>query len=169
VKIPKESDPDINIPIINVRVTLEGVSPEDAERLLLRPLEVELRSIEGKKEMRSNAYQGGANVVLEFEAGFNVEKALRDVRDKVDRAKPELPAEATSTAWLNATASASSISVDVAGPPKDMLMTSAPCATAWPTNDARPDRRSRRDAVAGRGHAPPVRPAVPAVSRYHAG
>lgn len=92
--IPKESDPDINIPIIYASATYEGISPEDAERLLVRPLETELRSIEGVKEMRANAYQGGANVTLEFEAGFDADKALQDVRTKVDLARPDLPAEA---------------------------------------------------------------------------
>lgn len=91
-EIPKEADPDINIPIIYTLVRFEGISPEDSERLLLRPLEKELRAIEGIKEMRSTGYQGGGNVVLEFEAGFNAKKALQDVRDRVARAKPELPA-----------------------------------------------------------------------------
>ncbi len=91
VEIPKEADPDINIPIIYVSVNHEGISPEDAERLLLRPMEQELRSIEGIKEMRSTAYEGGANVTLEFEAGFDADAALDDVREKVDIAKPELP------------------------------------------------------------------------------
>lgn len=91
VAIPKESDPDINIPIIYVSMHHDGISPEDAERLLVRPMEQELRSIEGMKEMRSTAYQGGANVLLEFEAGFDADEALDDVREKVDLAKPELP------------------------------------------------------------------------------
>ncbi|MBP8202856.1 MAG: efflux RND transporter permease subunit, partial [Pseudomonas sp.] len=52
VVIPKEANPDVSIPIIYVSVTLEGISPEDAERLLARPLEQELRSLEGVKEMR---------------------------------------------------------------------------------------------------------------------
>ncbi|HYE01553.1 MAG TPA: efflux RND transporter permease subunit, partial [Alphaproteobacteria bacterium] len=88
--IPKESNPDINIPIIYVSMSLEGVSPEDAERLLLRPMEQELRTIEGVKEMRSTAYEGGGNVVLEFDAGFDADQALTDVREKVDIAKAEL-------------------------------------------------------------------------------
>jgi multidrug efflux pump len=91
IEIPKEADPDINIPIIYVSTGFEGISPEDSERLLLRPLEQELRSIEGIKEMRSTAYEGGANIVLEFEAGFDADQALDDVREKVDIAKPELP------------------------------------------------------------------------------
>ena len=92
--MPKESDPDINIPIIYVSMSLEGIAPEDAERLLLRPMEQELRQIEGVKEMRSTAYQGGGNVVLEFGAGFDADKALADVRAQVDLARPELPEDA---------------------------------------------------------------------------
>ncbi|MAF49886.1 MAG: efflux RND transporter permease subunit [Rhodospirillales bacterium] len=93
VEIPKESDPDINIPIIYVKAKLDGISPTDAERLIARPIEQEMRTIEGVKEMKSNGYEGGANVILEFEAGFDADKALDDVREKLDRAKPELPAE----------------------------------------------------------------------------
>ena len=91
VDIPKEAEPDINIPLVIVRVMHEGISPEDSENLLIRPLEQELRSVEGLKEMRAKGFEGGANVVLEFEAGFDVDKALRDVRDQVDLAKPDLP------------------------------------------------------------------------------
>jgi len=94
VAIPKESDPDVNIPIIYTNVHHEGISPEDAERLIVKPLEQELEGVEGVKEMRSTAYQDGANVVLEFEAGFNADRAMQDVREKVDAAKPELPADA---------------------------------------------------------------------------
>ena len=91
--IPKEADPDVNIPIVYVSMHHEGISPEDAERLLVRPMEQELRAIEGVKEMRSKAYESGANVTLEFDAGFDADQALSDVREKVDLAKPELPGE----------------------------------------------------------------------------
>jgi multidrug efflux pump len=93
INIPKESDPDIDIPIIYVSMSHEGISPGDAERLLIRPMEQELRSIEGVKEMTASAYEGGANVVLEFDAGFDPDVAIDDVRTKVDLAKPELPEE----------------------------------------------------------------------------
>ena len=91
VEIPKESDPDISIPIIYVRLSFDGISPEDSERLLIRPMEAELRVIEGLKEMRSSGYEGGASVVLEFEAGFDADAAMDEVREQVDLAKPELP------------------------------------------------------------------------------
>jgi len=91
MNIPKEDTPDVQIPIIYVSMNHEGISPEDAERLLIRPMEKELRGIEGIKELRSQANQGHASIILEFKAGFNSEKALQDVREKVDLAKPELP------------------------------------------------------------------------------
>ncbi len=94
VSIPKEAEPDIEIPNIYVSVSLEGISPEDSERLLVRPLEQELRSIEGIKEMVSRAYEGGANVSIEFDAGVDTDDALQDVREKVDLAQAELPGEA---------------------------------------------------------------------------
>ncbi|MBB4285723.1 efflux RND transporter permease subunit [Roseospira goensis] len=93
IEIPKESAPDIPIPIIYVALSHRGISPEDAERLLIRPMEQELKGIEGVKEMRSTAFEGGANVVLEFEAGFDNEQAKRDVQEQVDIAKTELPDE----------------------------------------------------------------------------
>lgn len=92
-EIPKESEPDIAIPIVYVSMTHEGISPEDAERLLVRPMEKELRSIEGVKEMSAVASEGHASVTLEFDAGFDSDKALDDVREKVDRAKSKLPSE----------------------------------------------------------------------------
>lgn len=92
--IPKESNPDVTIPMIYVSLTLDGISPEDAERLLIRPMEQELRSLEGIKEMRSTSSEGHASVMLEFDAGFDSDKALQDVREKVDTARSKLPQEA---------------------------------------------------------------------------
>ena len=92
--IPKESNPDVTIPMIYVSMTLEGISPEDGERLLVRPMEQELRSLEGIKEMRGTASEGHASVMLEFDAGFDPDKALQDVREKVDTARSKLPQEA---------------------------------------------------------------------------
>ena len=91
--IPKEAEPDVQIPIIYVSMSLDGISPEDSERLLLRPMETALKSIQGIKKMTATAYQGGGNVLLEFQAGANLAKAKSDVKDGVDDARPDLPAE----------------------------------------------------------------------------
>ncbi|WP_322803067.1 efflux RND transporter permease subunit [Vibrio alfacsensis] len=93
ITIPKESSPDITIPIIYVSVGHQGISPSDAERLLVRPIEQELRSIEGVKEMTSIASEGHASVTLEFSVGVDLAEAMADVRDAVDLAKPKLPAD----------------------------------------------------------------------------
>ncbi len=91
--IPKEAEPDIEIPVVYVSIEHDGISPEDSERLLVRPMEQEMRSIEGVKEMTASAYEGGAYVQLEFDAGIDTKTALQDVREKVDLAKAKLPGE----------------------------------------------------------------------------
>jgi multidrug efflux pump len=93
ITIPKEAEPDVAIPIIYVSMNHEGISPDDAERLLVRPMEKELQSIEGVKEMTSIAREGHASVTLEFTAGFDSKRALDDVREKVDTGKTKLPAD----------------------------------------------------------------------------
>jgi len=92
--LPKEADPDIAIPFIGVRVVHEGISPEDAERLLVKPLEQELRALEGLKEMRSIAAENYAYIIVEFDTSFDPDKARENVRAKVDLAEPEFPADA---------------------------------------------------------------------------
>ncbi len=92
--MPRESEPNIDFPFISVVVPYPGVSPEDAERLLVRPLETELQSIEGIKEMNAVARQSMAAVNLEFEADFDKDTALEEVRAKVDLARGEFPPDA---------------------------------------------------------------------------
>lgn len=94
VTIPKEANPDIDVPIFYVSITQQGISPEDAERLLVKPMETELRGLDGLKEIRAIASESHAGIILEFEADFDKDQALADVRDKVDAARAELPEDA---------------------------------------------------------------------------
>jgi len=73
---------------------LPGVSPEDAERLLIRPLETELKSIEGIKRIDSVAATNVAYIILEFQPSQDLDQAIADVLEKVDRARAEFPQEA---------------------------------------------------------------------------
>ena len=91
LSLPKESDPDINLPVIYVSLVHRGISPADSERLLVKPLEKELKNIEGLKKISSNSFLGGGNIILEFDAGFDSDKALSDTRVKVDLTKNKLP------------------------------------------------------------------------------
>ncbi|MBL1234607.1 MAG: efflux RND transporter permease subunit [Rhodobiaceae bacterium] len=93
VAIPKEADPDIPIPVFYISIPHPGISPGDAERLLVKPMETQLRSLEGLEELRSIASQGHAGIILEFDVNFDKDAALLDVREKVDLARAKLPAD----------------------------------------------------------------------------
>ena len=91
--IPKEADPDIPIPFVMVTIPHQGISPIDAERLLIKPMESTLQTIEGLENLRAFGSQGVASIVLEFDVNFDKDQALLDVREKVDEAKADLPSE----------------------------------------------------------------------------
>ncbi|MFD0915720.1 efflux RND transporter permease subunit [Pseudahrensia aquimaris] len=94
ISIPKEAQPDIDVPVYIVTVTQNGIAPGDSERLLVRPLESKLRGLDGLKEITTIAAQGAATAVLEFQIDTDKDKVLADIRDKVDQAKTEMPADA---------------------------------------------------------------------------
>jgi len=94
VGLPKEADPDIAIPVFFVSLSMQGISPQDGERLLVRPMETALQSVEGLEEMTSYAARGHAGIVLEFDVSFDKDAALRDVQEQVDIARAELPDDA---------------------------------------------------------------------------
>ena len=89
-----ESFPSVSFPVITVSVFLDGVSPEDGARLLVRPLEREIRTIEGIVEVTATARESIVYLIVEFEADVDIDKALLDTREAVDRAKAELPQSA---------------------------------------------------------------------------
>jgi multidrug efflux pump len=92
--IPKESRPEIVVPIVAVNTSYPGVSPNDIETLITRRIEEEVNTIPEIKELTSTSVEGYSSVVAEFGSGMNMEEALRKVREKVDRARPKLPADA---------------------------------------------------------------------------
>ncbi|MBT5186871.1 MAG: efflux RND transporter permease subunit [Kordiimonadaceae bacterium] len=93
ITTPKEAEPDITIPTIYINLVHDGISPEDSARLLVKPLETTLRTIEGVKMIRGIGRESGASVIVEFNAGIDTDMALLDVREQVDKARSELPDE----------------------------------------------------------------------------
>jgi len=93
-RLPVDAEPDVPIPFINIQVTLPGISPEDAERLLIRPMETQLKSVDGIIQMDGVALTNVAVLTIEFDVSHNLDKALADVLEKVDRARAEFPEEA---------------------------------------------------------------------------
>ncbi len=93
--MPLEAEPEVTVPYVYVGVTLNGVSPEDGARLLVRPIEQEVRSLENLDEIVATAKESHATILVKFEAGsVDIDKAVNDVRTAVDRAKAELPSDA---------------------------------------------------------------------------
>ncbi|WP_299031432.1 efflux RND transporter permease subunit [uncultured Sulfitobacter sp.] len=92
--IPKEANPEVPLPLFYVSTGLDGISPGDAERLLLEPLEREFGSIEGLESLKSDAAEGFVSLQLEFSPGGDNTEALDKVRDAVDRAESDLPEDA---------------------------------------------------------------------------
>lgn len=94
VSIPKEANPEIPLPLFYVSTGLEGISPDDAERLLLEPMETEFGSIQGLDRMSSDATEGFVSIQLEFTPGGDNDEALDKVREAADRAQSNLPEDA---------------------------------------------------------------------------
>ena len=96
VSLPKEGEPDIEIPALFVSVPFPGISAADAEQLLVRPMETELADIDGLKTMSATAAEGYAGVALEFEFGWDKTKVMADVRDAMNNAEADFPMGADS-------------------------------------------------------------------------
>ncbi len=92
--LPIANNPHIELPFFYVGIVHDGISPEDAERLLVQPMEIELRKIEGVEELRAIASEGMATLFVEFSVQHDLDQALIDVREAVDRAKAEIPSTA---------------------------------------------------------------------------
>ncbi|MDZ7604898.1 MAG: efflux RND transporter permease subunit [Cyclobacteriaceae bacterium] len=93
VSIPKESFPDVVIPYVYVGTPYPGNSPVDIENLITRPIEKELKSISGIKNIKSTSVQDYSTIIVEFNPDEDIAKALQDVKDGVDRAKTNLPTD----------------------------------------------------------------------------
>jgi multidrug efflux pump len=98
--IPREAAPEVQIPIVVVTTVYPGVSPVDIETLVTRPLEEELNTISDIKELRSTSVEGVSSVTAEFQASVDLSDALRKVKERVDLARPKLPADAEEPAII---------------------------------------------------------------------
>ncbi len=91
--LPRESFPDITIPYVFVTTTYEGVAPADMEELITIPIERKLKGIDDVEEIRSTSAEGISTVAIKFLPKVDLDDALQKVRDKVDQAEGDLPAE----------------------------------------------------------------------------
>ncbi len=91
--MPKEAFPEVTMPMIFVQTPYPGNSPENIEKLITRPLEKEINTISGIDKLTSNSVQDFSSILVEFNADVDVEDALLDVKDAIDRANSELPTD----------------------------------------------------------------------------
>jgi multidrug efflux pump len=94
VGLPKEGEPDIEIPALFVSVPFPGISAEDSERLLVQPMETELADIDGLKAISGTAAENYAGIAMEFEFGWDRSKVIADVRDAMNTVESKFPAGA---------------------------------------------------------------------------
>lgn len=93
LSMPVELNPNVTLPIVMIMVRHDGISPEDGARLLIRPIEKELKTLAGLEGLQATAREGSVVVTAEFEVGDDIKQAVADVREAVDRAKAEFPQE----------------------------------------------------------------------------
>ena len=93
ITIPKEQFPEIIIPNIVVSTVYPGTSPNDIENLITRPIEKNIKSINGVKKIKSNSVQDFSSIVVEFNTGIDVADAKQKVKDAVDKTKSDLPSD----------------------------------------------------------------------------
>ena len=95
VAIPKESSPEIIIPMGIVSTVLRGASAEDTEKLITDKLESEIANVENIDKITSSSQEGVSVITAQFNASADIEKSIQDLKDAVDRVKGDLPADAT--------------------------------------------------------------------------
>ncbi|MBF0572649.1 MAG: efflux RND transporter permease subunit [Desulfamplus sp.] len=91
--LPRESDPDITIPNVFVSTSYRGVSPSDMETSVTIEIEKKLKGLDGLKKIQSVSSEGLSSINIEFVTGTDIDKALQDVKDKVDEAMGDLPSD----------------------------------------------------------------------------
>ncbi len=91
--LPRESAPDITIPYIFIMTDYPGVAPEDIEQAITIPIEKKLKGLEAVKQIKSSSTEGKSSIIIEFVAGTDIDEVLSKTKDKVDLAKPDLPAD----------------------------------------------------------------------------
>ncbi|MCK5617195.1 efflux RND transporter permease subunit, partial [Candidatus Pacearchaeota archaeon] len=92
--MPLESDPEVEIPLGLVSVGFPGATPSDVEELVTDKMETNLKTLDNLKLLTSSSSEGFSSIVVEFEASADLTESIRQLRDKVENAKNDLPEEA---------------------------------------------------------------------------
>jgi multidrug efflux pump subunit AcrB len=95
LSIPRESSPEVRVPVAVITTIYPGASAVDVEELLTNEIESKLEgSLEKVKEISSSSQEGVSVITVEFDANADIDSSIQDVKDEVDKAKPNLPSDA---------------------------------------------------------------------------
>lgn len=92
--LPREAEPEVQVPYASVMVMYPGASPSDMEELITRKIEDKIEAVDNVKKTTSSSRAGVASVFVEFEAQADIDKSIEDLKDKIDEARGELPENA---------------------------------------------------------------------------
>lgn len=99
-QMPREAMPEITVPYIFIQTLYPGNSPVDIENLVTRPIEKELKGLKGVKKVSSASYQDVSTIIVEYTTNVTIKQALQDTKDRVDKAKSELPTDLPSDPYV---------------------------------------------------------------------
>lgn len=89
--LPKEGSPDIDIPVVFVSVPFAGISAQDSEKLLVKPMEINLKELDGIKRMTGLAAENYGALILEFEFDWDKDATIANIRDKMSKVEASFP------------------------------------------------------------------------------
>lgn len=94
IAIPKESAPEVKVPIGIVTTVLPGASAADIETLVTNEIEDGVSGLQNLDTLSSTSREGVSTVVVEFDASADIDRSIQDLKDAVDVVRPRLPSEA---------------------------------------------------------------------------
>lgn len=91
--MPKEQFPDVVVPTISISTVYPGATPIDIENLITKPLEKQIKAINGLEELKSKSISNVSVITAEFDTDMDVDEAKREVQEAVDKAMGDLPSD----------------------------------------------------------------------------
>ena len=89
--LPVDLFPEIDFPACSITTVYDDASPQEVEELITRPIERQISAVTGIEEITSISSEETSSVIVRFTWGTNLDNAISDIRDRIDRALKMLP------------------------------------------------------------------------------